>query len=494
MSQKLWALIGVEQTMSTARPRRLFINGTSIFGGEAIARLATALMALVVARFYGLEALGNYGYALALASVLLIVPDFGLHLFVVREIASSSSKRVPEVFWNVHGLKLGLSAIVTAFAVSFGELAIADRERRLLFYVLTIRILLQSFSQAAMAVFKALEQMHYVALQQSVNSIVVIVWTALSLFVGARLPILVAGLIAGQVAETLVGWTILRKRLPFLHFKSWDRQAMTRIAAASFPFGVTAILLALNLRIDVLILSRYASSRILGQFNSAAWFVIAMFLGASLLMSVLFPRLSRILEQQSGLASEYVRTLLKNALMFTALSSLVVWVFAPRIISVAFGPEFSPATHLLRILAPALPLVALNTIFFYIFAAARRRFVCLVTLGFGLVAGTFLSVYLTSRYGATGSATADVVREFVMSGIYLCFLIQGNHARQAGVALLKVFGSATALLAVGVLVGSAFQLRFVSLVAWMALVLMGAIAAFGLPRVEEWRLLTDDRL
>ncbi|HET9215898.1 MAG TPA: flippase, partial [Terriglobia bacterium] len=435
MLRKLWALAGADQMMSSVLPRRLFINGTSIFGGEAIARLATALMALVVARFYGLEALGNYGYALALASVLLIVPDLGLHLFVVREIASSASK-IPEVFWNVHGLKLGLAATVTAFALSFGELAIADRERRFLFYVLIVRILLQSFSQAVMAVFKALEQMHYIALQQSVNSIVVIAWTAVSLFGGAGLPVLVAGLVAGQVAETLVGWTILHKVLPFLHFKPWNRQEMARIAAASFPFGVTAILLALNLRIDVLVLSRYVPSSILGQFNSAAWFVIAMFLGSSLLMSVLFPKLSRILEQPSGLGSEYVRTLLKNALMFTALSSLVVWVFAPFIIRVAFGPEFSPATHLLRILAPALPLVVLNIVFFYIFAAARRRFVCLATLGFGLVLGTVLSVYLTSRYGATGSATADVVREFAMSSMYLCFLIQGHHARQAGVALL----------------------------------------------------------
>src|SRR4029079_6125594 len=94
----------------------------------------------------------------------------------------------------------------------------------------------------------------------------------------------------------------------------------------------------------------------------------------------------------------------------------------------------------------ALPLVFLNTIFFYIFAAARRRFVCLGTLSFGIGLGALLSIYLSSRYGGTGAATADIAREFAMSGLYLCFLIQGNHARFAGVALLKVFAGATALL------------------------------------------------
>jgi O-antigen/teichoic acid export membrane protein len=72
----------------------------------------------------GMDALGNYGYALALASVLLIVPDFGLHLFAVREL-SSSPQQLPEVFWNVHWLKFALTVAVTAFAMCFGAWGIS---------------------------------------------------------------------------------------------------------------------------------------------------------------------------------------------------------------------------------------------------------------------------------------------------------------------------------------------------------------------------------
>ncbi len=198
---------------ATALSRRFFINGASIFGGEAISRLATAAMALVVARSFGSEALGNYGYALALTSVLLIVPDFGLHLFTVREL-SASPKRLAEIFWGVHWVKFGLAAFVVIFTVWFGEWGIPDRERRLLFYILVVRALLQTFSQATMAVFKAFERMHYVALQQCVNSIVVIVWVGVSLVIGGSLPVMVSGLVAGQVAETCLGWIVLRGSSP----------------------------------------------------------------------------------------------------------------------------------------------------------------------------------------------------------------------------------------------------------------------------------------
>ena len=479
--------------MPGAFPRRFLINSTSIFGGEAIARLATALMALVVARFYGLDALGNYGYALALASVLLIVPDFGLHLFVVRELAASSS-RTPEVFWGVHWLKLGLSGAVVAFAVGFGEWGIASPERRILLYVLVCRVLLQSFSQSAMAVFKAYERMEYVALQQFVNSMVVVIWVAASLAMRASLSVVVAGLVVGQVAETILGWSLLLKVLPGRCAMILKRDELARIAAACFPFGVTAILLALNLRIDILVLSYFASSRILGQFNAAGWFVIAMFLAASLFMSVLFPRLSRVLSENSLQGSEYVLSLLKNALLAAGVGSLLVWLCASRLILLLFGPDFSPAAHILRVLSPALPLVFLNTIFFYVFAAARRRFVCLGTLCLGVGLGTLLSAYLTSQYGATGTATADVARELAMSAVYLGFLIQGNHSRFAGLALLRVFVAATALLFVTMFFAAPFHVRIMWLGAWMFFVLTGAVVALGLPNAQEWRLLTDDRL
>ncbi|PYR82934.1 MAG: hypothetical protein DMG19_20420, partial [Acidobacteria bacterium] len=166
-------------------------------------------MAVVIARRFGSAALGEYGYALALASVLLVVPDLGLHLFVVREL-STDKRRLQAIFWSVHWLKLLLVGFVVAFGLVFGKWGIADDGRRILFYVLIARVLLQTFSQASMAVFKAFECMEYVALQQSLNSLVVVVWVGAALALHTRLPLLVAALVAGQLVETVIGWRILR--------------------------------------------------------------------------------------------------------------------------------------------------------------------------------------------------------------------------------------------------------------------------------------------
>jgi hypothetical protein len=63
-----------------------------------------------------------------------------------------------------------------------------------------------------------------------------------------------------------------------------------------------------------------------------------------------------------------------------------------------------------------------------------------------------------------------------------------------GVALLKVFGVATALLLVSVRLAGMFHFHFMWLAAWMFFVLMGTLVTLGFPRIREWQLLTDDRL
>jgi O-antigen/teichoic acid export membrane protein len=471
----------------------VFVNGASIFSGEIIARLATALMALVVAHFFGSIALGDYGYALALASILIVVPDCGLHLFAVREL-SSSPLRLPEIFWGIHWIKLGLTGAVVAFTLFFGEIGIADRGRRILFYVLIGRAVLQTFSQATMAIFKAFERMQYIALQQCVNTAIIVVWVGAAVLLRASLPVVMIGLVAGQFAETCLGWAILWSKFGPGRLLKWDRNTVSTILADCLPIGFTAILLALNLRVDILVLSVYVPSSSLGQFQAAAWFTTSTFLSASLLMSVLFPKLSRLLIGHSAQGSDYVLSLLKNALLITALGALVAWLSAPALLPLFFGKEFESAANILRILAPAMPLVFLNTVLFYVFVAARRRFVCLGTLGFGVIVGAALSLYLSSRYGVAGCAIADVAREFLISGVYLYFLIQGNHARIAGLALAKVFMGATILLALGALLAAPLHLGATWLAAWMVFVVTGTLIALGFPQRRELHLLTDDRL
>jgi O-antigen/teichoic acid export membrane protein len=476
-----------------AFPRRLFLNSAAIFGGEAVARCATLVMAVIIARRFGPVALGEYGYALAFASVLLLVPDFGTHLFAVREL-STDPERLPAIFWNIHWLKLFLTGAAALLVILSGAWLIPDLGSRLLFYLLTGRVLLQTYSQASMAIFKAFEQMHFVAMQQSINSLVVVVWAGVALAFKADLWVVIAALIAGQAAETCLGWHFIRRNFPPGHLARWERTLLRVIIVSSFPIGITAMLQALNLRIDVLVLGRYVSSLELGQFQAVAWFPVGIFLVTSLVMTVLFPKLSRLMRKDSMHSGAYLTGLLKNGLLATTLGSIVMWFCAPALLVWIFGEALSPAAPTLRLLAPLLPLVFMNTMLFYVFIAAHRRGVYMGTLGLGVTLGLSLSFILTAHYGVVGCVLAGVVREFTMCSFYLYFLIQGNHARVAGWGVLKVFLPATFFVVLGILVTTSTGRGIQWPAAWILLVLVGTLVTLGFPRRNEWQLLTDDSL
>jgi O-antigen/teichoic acid export membrane protein len=479
--------------LAQAFPRRLFLNSAAIFGGETVARCATLLMAVIIARRFGPVALGEYGYALAFASILLLVPDFGMHLFAIREL-STEPERLPAIFWNLHWLKLFLTSLVAFFVILAGTWMIPEPGRRLMFYVLAGRMLLQTYSQASMAVFKAFERMHFVAFQQSINSLVLVAWAGAALAIHASLWVVVAALIAGQAAETCLGWHFIRTNFSPGRLARWDRTLLSTIIVSSFPIGITAMLQAFNLRIDVLVLGRYVSNEVLGQFQAVAWFPVGIFLVTSLLMAVLFPKLSRLLRRGSGHSNSYVASLLKNGLLVTALGSLVLWFVAPALLVWIFGEALAPAAPTLRLLTPMLPLVYLNTVLFHVFIAAQRRRVYMGTLAIGVALGTGLSFFMTAHFGVTGCALADLVRELTMSSIYLYFLIQGNHARVAGMALLRIVLASGLLVVLGTAVTDSIQHGGQWSAAWVVLVLAGTLAMLGFPRRTECQLLMDDSL
>ena len=141
-----------------------------------------------------------------------------------------------------------------------------------------------------------------------------------------------------------------------------------------------------------------------------------------------------------------------------------------------------------------LPLVFLNTILFYVYVAAGRRFVYLGALGLGLAAGLILSVSLTSAYGPAGCALADVARELIISATYLYFLVQGSQTRTVGVALAKVLAVSASLAGLGLFLTLRTHPGDPWIAAWMILVFVGTLIVLGLPSRQEWALLTDESL
>lgn len=470
--------------------QRALVNALALFGGEGISRSATFLVAMIVAHRFGPVALGQYGFALAVASIFAIVPDFGLHLLTTRELVIQP-ERLRSIFWNLHWLKILLVCWVAASVVLFGHGVVQDGVRRILLYLLVTRALLQSFSQIYMAILKAFERMHYIALQQFAGAAIAVACATVALILRANMFMVVSCLLAGQAVEAWIGWRVVVRRFEPGELYAWNVGLQWNMLTAAAPIGLTIGLQALNIRFDVVAAGIFSDDLDLGRFQAAAWFLVGTFLCVSLLMNVVFPKLSRLLQKPSERSRAYVESLLKNGSLLAIAGSLMVWLGAPWILRWFFGASLGTAVDLLRIIALALPFMFLNTMLSYVFIAARLRAVYLGTFAWGVGIGCLLSVVLAKRYGVTGVAVADVIREFLMTFMFLVHLKRKHVALEVGRGLLNAYAIVAALAgALGILS------RAVRLTEWLVLLellmLGGTLIAVGLPRRREFSLLVDE--
>lgn len=475
--------------LTRAIHRRLLINGGSIFAGELAARMTTFFVAIAVARSFGPGALGQYGFAVAVTSVLLLVPDAGLHLFMVRELAARPERLRP-VFWGAHWLKLPLLAFVVTFSVLFARLGIHDEGKRILLYVLLLKVALQTFSQASMAVFKAFERMHYIAVQQFVNALLTILWVGVALLVHSSLAILVMALVAGQALETFFGWAFVRKVCSPGGPCPYDACRPGPMLVAGLPIGIAAILQGVNLRLDILTLSPFVSSSVLGSYQAASWFPVASFIAASLIMTALFPALARLLSNPGKQADAYVQSVLKGGILLTTVASILAGLFAPDLLRIIFGSRLVLATPSLRILFVSLPFIFVNVAMFYVFVGAHKQSAYLAALLLGVIGGGALSIILSKRYGPNGTAIACVLREFFVSSLYLGFLNSENLAKSVKAILRILGGCGAGLMVLAFLLANsatAGVIWSIALIAAISIVMRGQ-------RLQGTALLADDSL
>ena len=67
-------------------------NTTILVIAQLIQRLFSLLLIIAIARRLGDYNLGKYSYSLALGGLLVVIADFGINVFLVREVASNKKK------------------------------------------------------------------------------------------------------------------------------------------------------------------------------------------------------------------------------------------------------------------------------------------------------------------------------------------------------------------------------------------------------------------
>ncbi len=397
--------------------KRYVVNSIWLFAEQALRLIAGFLVGVYVARYLGPTQFGTLSYSLAFVALFGAVARLGLDAVVIRELIANPERRsvlLGTAFWlKVAGALVALLLI----AVSIG-LASTPENVRVYVIVIGCGLAMQAFDvvdldfQArSLPKYAAICRMYQLAISSSVKLVLVATQAELWAFVAVslldQLVLAAAFVIAMRRMEGVARF-----------FRRFDMEAARQLFSAAAPLAVAALMVAVYMRVDQLLIMELLGVRAVGIYAAAsnlteALYIVPTVVASSFFPAILYARPSATL-YQARLSSLY-----KATLGFGVASALLVSAGSDMIVRLLYGPQFAEAAPVLAVHVWTLIVVCLSAVLGkWLVAEALQSLVPRMTL-VAMIVNIAMILVLVPAFGLVGAAAAACVAQIVPALLFL---------------------------------------------------------------------------
>lgn len=389
--------------------------------------------AFVMLRVLGPESAGAYFYAGVIFMWFDILTNFGLNLYLTREVARDRS-RAAALFLNTTALRLLLLIVGVPLIIGFlaGRQATVtpplDDATLTAIGLLYLGLIPGTISTGLTALYYGFERAEMPALIATVASLCKAVFGLAALLVGAGIVglagvsivtnVITLALLAGSGAAMLTG--LRRQRV--------NGGQVRRMAGESWPLMLNHLLATIFFQIDVIIIEVFHGARMVGQYSVAYKWLSALNVIPAFFTQALLPRMSQMAHSdREGLRRMYGLAI--KLLFSLALPTAVIFTFAAyALVTLLGGAEYLPDSAIAtQIMIWSIPIGWMNSFTQYVLIALdqQRRitgaFIAAVT--FNLVT----NLIFVPQYGYAAAAITTILSEAVLFVPFILLTQGGAH-------------------------------------------------------------------
>lgn len=360
-----------------------------------------------VARYLGPADYGLLNYALALASLLAVLPGLGLDGLVRRELVPEAAP-APALLGTVALLRLGTGLF--AYAALAGSTLLFGHDVRLQHVILYSGLLLfQPMLLTPDLWFQArMLSKHTVVAQNTAFALSSLGRVALILC-HAPLPLFAALIIVDLgVTAALLSRAAARLGCPVSVWR-WNGALARDLLSRAWPLLLSGLAVITYLKIDQVMVKLLAGAEAAGHYAAAVKISEICYLGPVILASALFPVIVRA---KAGHHARYARRIRQYFNLSAGLAYLVavpIALAAPAIIRLLYGSAYAPSGPVLAVHLWSLIFVAQGVARQeWLLGEGLMRFSLAATAG-GAALNVALNFWLIPQLGALGAAVATVI-------------------------------------------------------------------------------------
>lgn len=311
---------------------------------------------IILARFLGLDSLGQYYTALAFTTVFAIFIDLGFANALTREVAKDQD-RASQWLRVVVAIKIILAALTLLAALLIAFL-VYNQFLFTLIIVSSISMVFDSFTTTFFAVIRGFHNLKYESISSVLFQLIVAALGLLAIKLGAPLIILIGVIALASFFNLLFSIFILKRKMNIKIAPIWNKEMAVRIIKISWPFALYNIFQRLFTYLDSLLLGFLSGYAQVGIYQIAFKLIFALQFLPMAFTASLYPAMSAYWQNNRGqLKVSFERAL--NYLLILALPIIFgVFSLADKITPLfKAGPE---AIWPLRIAILALLFIFLN--------------------------------------------------------------------------------------------------------------------------------------
>jgi O-antigen/teichoic acid export membrane protein len=447
------------------------------------------VVSAIIARAVGPHDFGRYAYIVWISGVLVQVGNNGLNTTGIRFISESLGRNDKDSASAVHGWLarlqfLCLIATTVGFLATL-PLSIPDSWKpqvALFAGIVLVSMIAKTLYLFDISIAKGYGEYSVEAYSTMSVSAVNMLCVVAFYFLHAPVAAYMALFAAASAGYALIAWRMLRARRIVPSAQGLDASLAPRLKSHLLWTVLLTVAAAFgNKASETYLLSTYVGPAEVGFFTIAASLTRG---GVELLSAGLNTVLMPLMGHGFGEGgATRVNAILANSVRFFTFAGLLLagvgFMWADVAISLMYGAQYQPATHVFQVMAIVAGITLSQGAFGALLSTTDnqriRAFVAVLSVGLSVLA----AVLLVPRYGLMGALTAHVVSSaliFVLIGVGIVRVFSVARPWRELFRLMRAAASACAVAAACLWFGNGLVLQFVGGLLYAIVFITGSFA------------------
>jgi len=398
--------------------QKVFKNTFFLTLSEIFLKIIGFLWVIFLARSLSVSEYGRYNLVNSLMAVFSFLPDLGVGLIVIREIAKDR-KEAEKFVSNSLILRFFLS-LLTVMAVLVVSLVLGYKgELMTLIAIASFTLFISNLRSVPICFFEGLERMEITAFLNSANSLLLLLFALMIFLLGFGLKGIFLGMSLGTLLSLFLTWMIFFK-FNILKKIIFNLKTLKFLVSEGLPLGLAAFAYLIYTNIDSVVLSRILGEYEVGIYNSATPFIISFVQIFNVpFMAAIYPALSRIYSLDNP--KRFSKAIKKSLLLIVGWSFPLAIIFhflSPIFIPLVFGIKYQSAIPVLKLLIFFVPFASISALLYKVLMVVGKQKIYLVVSLLGAFVNIFLNLLLIPKFLIYGAALASVFTQIILFLIY----------------------------------------------------------------------------